>query len=62
MSTVVEVGQASLLDAVGLEQMLFSTAFANGRVAGWLGHIAEQRANCKLIRFASRYVATMPKK
>ncbi|MFP2907932.1 citrate/2-methylcitrate synthase, partial [Pyxidicoccus sp. 3LFB2] len=56
----VEFYTAVLLDAVGLDRTLFSTAFACGRVAGWLGHVAEQRATGKLIRPASRYVGTMP--
>jgi len=45
---------------VGLERTLFSAAFACGRVAGWLGHVAEQRTTGRLIRPASRYVGPMP--
>lgn len=56
----VEFYTAVLLDAVGLERELFSAAFACGRVAGWLGHVAEQRATGRLIRPASRYVGPMP--
>ncbi|WP_224248455.1 citrate synthase [Hyalangium gracile] len=56
----VEFYTAVLLDAVGLDRTMFSPTFACGRVAGWLGHIAEQRATGKLIRPASRYVGTMP--
>jgi citrate synthase len=56
----VEFYTAVLLDAVGLDRSLFSPAFACGRVAGWLGHIAEQRATGRLIRPASRYVGPMP--
>lgn len=56
----VEFYTAVLLDAVGLDRTMFSPAFACGRVAGWLGHIAEQRATGKLIRPASRYVGSMP--
>lgn len=55
----VEFYTAVLLDAVGLDRTLFSPAFACGRVAGWLGHIAEQRATGRLIRPASRYVGPM---
>ncbi|HEX8539634.1 MAG TPA: citrate/2-methylcitrate synthase, partial [Cystobacter sp.] len=40
----VEFYTAVLLDAVGLERSLFPAVFACGRVAGWLGHVAEQRA------------------
>ena len=56
----VEFYTAVLLDAVGLDRTLFSAAFACGRVAGWLGHVAEQRATGRLIRPASRYVGHMP--
>ena len=56
----VEFYTAVLLDAVGLDRTLFSLAFACGRVAGWLGHVAEQRATGRLIRPASRYVGSMP--
>ncbi|MFY0576734.1 citrate synthase [Cystobacter fuscus] len=56
----VEFYTAVLLDAVGLERALFPAVFACGRVAGWLGHVAEQRATGRLIRPASRYVGPMP--
>jgi citrate synthase len=56
----VEFYTAVLLDAVGLDRTVFSPTFASGRVAGWLGHIAEQRATGRLIRPASRYVGPMP--
>lgn len=56
----VEFYTAVLLDAVGLDRSLFSATFACGRVAGWLGHVAEQRATGRLIRPASRYVGPMP--
>jgi citrate synthase len=56
----VEFYTAVLLDAVGLDRTMFSPTFACGRVAGWLGHISEQRATGRLIRPASRYVGPMP--
>jgi citrate synthase len=52
----VELFTAVLLDAVGLDRRQFSTAFAVGRVVGWLGHIAEQRAWGRLIRPRARYL------
>ncbi|HEY0093553.1 MAG TPA: citrate synthase [Archangium sp.] len=56
----VEFYTAVLLDAVGLDRGMFSLAFACGRVAGWLGHVSEQRATGRLIRPASRYVGPIP--
>ena len=52
----VEFYTAVLLDAIGLPRELFASTFAVGRVAGWCAHVAEQRANGRLIRPASRYV------
>lgn len=52
----VELYTAVLLDAVGLPKALFTPAFAVARVAGWCAHIAEQRANGKLIQPNARYV------
>jgi citrate synthase len=56
----VEFYTAVLLDAVGLDRTLFSPTFAIGRTAGWLAHMAEQRATGRLIRPASRYVGAWP--
>jgi len=56
----VEFYTAVLLDAVGLPRTLFSPTFAVGRVAGWLGHVAEQQRNGRLIRPGSRYVGVRP--
>lgn len=52
----VEFYTAVVLEAVGLPREAFACAFACGRVAGWLAHIAEQRATGRLIRPQSRYV------
>ena len=51
----VEFYTSVLLDAVGLPRALFSPTFGVARAAGWLAHIAEQRAVGKLIRPASKY-------
>jgi citrate synthase len=56
----VEFYTAVLLDSIGMPRTLFSSLFACGRMAGWLGHIAEQRATGRLIRPDSRYVGALP--
>ncbi|HZN61422.1 MAG TPA: citrate/2-methylcitrate synthase [Planctomycetota bacterium] len=56
----VELFTAVLLDAVGLPRALFTPAFAVARVAGWCAHVAEQRANGKLIQPNARYVGPSP--
>jgi citrate synthase len=56
----VEFYTAVLLEAVGLPRELFSATFACARVAGWIAHVAEQRARGRLIRPASRYVGPRP--
>jgi citrate synthase len=56
----VEFYTAVLLEAVGLDRAAFSPTFAVGRVAGWLGHVAEQGRVGRLIRPASRYVGPPP--
>jgi citrate synthase len=56
----VEFYTAVLLDAVGLPRALFTPTFAVARVAGWLGHVAEQQATGRLIRPRARYVGPEP--
>ena len=56
----VEFYTAVLLDALGIDRALFTSTFAVGRVAGWIAHVAEQRAGGRLMRPASRYVGPMP--
>jgi citrate synthase len=56
----VEFYTAVLLDALGVPRTLFTPMFAASRAAGWCAHVAEQRANGRLIRPASRYVGPMP--
>jgi citrate synthase len=56
----VEFYTAVLLDALQIPHDLFSSVFAVGRVAGWLAHIAEQRAHGRLIRPASKYTGAYP--
>jgi citrate synthase len=49
-----------LLDTAQVPRTHFSAMFAAGRVAGWLAHVAEQRAKGRLIRPESEYVGAMP--
>jgi citrate synthase len=56
IATNVEFYTALLLHGLGLPSAWFTATFALGRVAGWLAHVAEQRARGRLIRPDSRYV------
>ena len=60
LDTNVEFYTAVLLDTIGVPRTHFSALFACGRVAGWLAHVAEQRAKGRLIRPDSLYVGPMP--
>ena len=60
LRTNVEFYTAVLLDALGLPRALFTPVFAAGRVAGWLAHVAEERAVGRLIRPRQRYVGPLP--
>lgn len=50
LQTNVEFYTALLLHGLGLSPELFTPIFACGRVAGWTAHVAEQRAEGRLIR------------
>jgi citrate synthase len=56
IATNVEFYTALVLHGLGLSTAWFTPTFALGRLAGWLGHVAEQRARGRLIRPESRYV------
>jgi citrate synthase len=56
IATNVEFYTALLLHGLGLEPAWFTPVFALGRVAGWVAHVAEQRARGRLIRPDARYV------
>lgn len=56
----VEFYTAVLLDALGIPRHAFTALFAASRVAGWLAHIREQRAEGRLIRPRARYVGPRP--
>ena len=56
LDTNVEFYTAALLEGVGIPMELFTTTFAVSRVAGWMAHCLEQRADNRLIRPISRYV------
>ncbi len=49
-----------LLDVLGIPRALFTPVFAAARSAGWLAHIAEERAVDRLIRPRQRYVGPLP--
>src|SRR5205814_194674 len=56
LQTNVEFYTALLLHGLGLEVPLFTPTFAISRVAGWIAHCLEQRANNRIIRPQSEYV------
>jgi citrate synthase len=56
----VEFYTAVLLDVLGIPRALFTPVFAAGRSAGWLAHVAEERAQGRLIRPRQRYVGPLP--
>jgi citrate synthase len=60
LRTNVEFYTAVLLDALGIPRALFTPVFAAGRSAGWLAHVAEERAVDRLIRPRQRYVGPLP--
>jgi citrate synthase len=60
LRTNVEFYTAVLLDALGIPRTLFTSVFAAARAAGWLAHIAEERAVDRLIRPRQRYVGPLP--
>ncbi len=60
LDTNVEFYTAILLDTAQVPRTHFSAMFAAGRVAGWLAHVAEQRAKGRLIRPESEYVGQEP--
>jgi citrate synthase len=60
LRTNVEFYTAVLLDVLGIPRSLFTPTFAAGRVAGWLAHVAEERAVARLIRPRQRYVGPLP--
>lgn len=59
LQTNVEFYTALLLHGLGLEVPLFTPTFAVSRVAGWIAHCLEQRAEGRLIRPQSVYVGNM---
>ncbi|MFC6976218.1 citrate/2-methylcitrate synthase [Halomicroarcula sp. GCM10025709] len=55
-AATVEFYAAALLYAVDIPPALFTPTFAVARVAGWMAHCLEQRADNVLVRPVSRYV------
>lgn len=60
LRTNVEFYTALLLEALAFPPAAFTCVFAMGRVAGWIAHAREQRADGRLIRPQSRYVGPRP--
>jgi citrate synthase len=56
IATNVEFYTALLLHGLGLPSPMFTPTFAVGRIAGWVAHVAEQRATGRLIRPGVAYV------
>lgn len=56
----VEFATAILLEALGLPRAFFTAAFCAGRVVGWCAHVAEQRAEDRLLRPRARYTGPEP--
>jgi citrate synthase len=56
LKTNVEFYTAVLLEALGFPRESFTSVFAMGRVAGWIGHAREQALYGRLIRPQSRYI------
>lgn len=56
LKTNVEFYTALLLHGLGMSVDLFTPTFAISRVAGWIAHIFEQRAQSRIIRPESEYI------
>jgi citrate synthase len=62
LKTNVEYYTALLLHGLDLSTDLFSPTFAVSRVAGWIAHIFEQRAQSRIIRPESEYIGVRDRK
>jgi citrate synthase len=60
LQTNVEFFTALLLHGLGIDREFFTPTFAIGRMAGWIAHCIEQRAEGRLIRPQSLYVGELP--
>ena len=56
LKTNVEFYTALVLHGLGMRPDLFTPTFAVSRVAGWIGHIFEQKAQSRIIRPESEYI------
>lgn len=56
----VEFYTALLLEALGIDRVVFPAIFACSRVAGWLAHADEQRRTGRLLRPRARYIGPRP--
>jgi citrate synthase len=57
----VDFYSGALYRMLGIESILFTPIFAMSRIAGWLAHIMEQRADNRLFRPRSLYVGVQPR-
>ncbi len=62
LQTNVEFYTALLLHGIGLDTPLFTPTFAMSRVAGWIAHCFEQRAENRIMRPQSEYVGATGRK
>ena len=53
---------AVLYDHLKIPESLYVSIFVFGRMAGWVAHIFEQRANNRLIRPTANYIGSQPRK
>lgn len=60
LQTNVEFFTALLLHGLRIDKRFFAPTFAVGRMAGWIAHCFEQRAEGRLIRPQSVYVGRQP--
>ncbi|MFS0788113.1 citrate/2-methylcitrate synthase [Shouchella sp. 1P09AA] len=56
----VEFYAAALMDALALDERLFTPTFTMSRIVGWSAHIMEQRNDNRIYRPSHRYTGEMP--
>ncbi|HTJ82110.1 MAG TPA: citrate synthase family protein [Polyangiaceae bacterium] len=56
LGATLDLGLVALADAISAPEGTASALFAIGRVAGWIAHILEQRAQGRMVRPRARYV------
>ncbi len=56
----VEFYAAALMDALSLDEQLFTPTFTMSRIVGWSAHIMEQQKDNRIYRPSHHYVGTRP--